>query len=431
MNRVLEKFPLSSEVEFKEQLLDWAGQFEETVWLDSNGHQDEYGRFEALLAVSTHTSLSSFSDNSFDELAEFIDKTEDWVFGFLSYDLKNELEALHSENLDSLGLPQLHFFQPRKIIMVKGQEAHFLYLPRYASEIQRDFDQISLYKSPTAPMSFQKAKVRLRMSKDTYYNKAHRMLDHIHRGDIYEANLCQEFYVENMDLNVLETFKKLNRLSKPPFAALLKLGVHHLISASPERYLQKQKDRVLSQPIKGTAPRSKDPEKDVTLRNALRLDTKERSENIMIVDLVRNDLSKSATRGSVTVEKLCAVESYEQVHHMVSTISARVAKTKNPVELIKETFPMGSMTGAPKIAAMKFIEELEESKRGLYSGAVGYIDPQGNFDFNVVIRSILYNSTTKYVSFSVGSAITAKSRPEREYQECLLKAKALREVLEN
>ena len=166
------------------------------------------------------------------------------------------------------------------------------------------------------------------------------------------------------------------------------------------------------------------------LKKQLQQDPKERAENIMITDLVRNDLSKSALKGSVKVEELCGVYAFKQVHQMISTITAQVPKALNSMQLIQDTFPMGSMTGAPKVSAMKIIEEQEETKRGLYSGAVGYFDPNGNFDFNVVIRSILYNQTSKYVSFSVGSAITSKSDVEKEYQECLLKAKAMRSVLE-
>ena len=174
-----------------------------------------------------------------------------------------------------------------------------------------------------------------------------------------------------------------------------------------------------------------DLEEDEALKSALFHDEKERSENIMILDLMRNDLSKTAIKGSVRVEELCKVYTFNQVHQMISTVTSQIDKNRHPVDVIKSTFPMGSMTGAPKISAMKIIEELEETKRGLYSGAIGYFSPEGDFDFNVVIRSILYNETNKYVSYSVGGAITAKSDPLKEYEECLVKAKAMREVLEN
>ena len=201
------------------------------------------------------------------------------------------------------------------------------------------------------------------------------------------------------------------------------------MSASPERYLKKVGNQLISQPIKGTARRFADAVLDAQAKEQLSTDPKERSENIMIVDLVRNDLSRTAAKGSVQVEELCAIYSFEQVHQMISTITSEMLPEYKAVDALQTTFPMGSMTGAPKISAMQIIEQLEETKRGLYSGAVGYFTPEGDFDFNVVIRSILYNEQNQYVSFSVGSAITALSVPENEYEECLVKAKAMREVL--
>ena len=250
------------------------------------------------------------------------------------------------------------------------------------------------------------------------------------RGDIYEANFCQEFYSEHAEIDPLQTYLQLNSISNPPFATFARFHQHYLISASPERYLQKKGQQIISQPIKGTAARAGDSEVDHKLVERLQSDPKERSENVMIVDLVRNDLSKVAKKGSVEVEELCKVYTFQQVHQMISTVKAELEEGIPAVEVVRSCFPMGSMTGAPKISAMKIIEELEETKRGVYSGAAGYFDPQQDFDFNVVIRSILYNEEEKYVSFSVGSAITAGSIPQKEYEECLLKAKALLEVLQ-
>ena len=274
-------------------------------------------------------------------------------------------------------------------------------------------------------------KIKLRIHKDDYFEKVTKMLTHIHRGDIYEANFCQEFYAENSEINPIETFKKLNEISKPPFASFLKFEDKYMMSASPERYIKKNGTTVISQPIKGTAKRSKNKTEDLKLIEDLLKDPKERSENIMIVDLVRNDLSHTATKGSVEVKELCKVYSFLQVHQMISTVQSQVEAETNPVDIIKSTFPMGSMTGVPKISAMNIIENLEETKRGLYSGSVGYFTPNGDFDFNVIIRSILYNATKKYISYSVGGAITAKSEPLKEYEECLVKAKAMREALES
>ncbi len=224
-------------------------------------------------------------------------------------------------------------------------------------------------------------------------------------------------------------YRNLNRISKAPFAAFLKYQNKHALCASPERYLKKTKDTLISQPIKGTAKRAASKEEDALIKQQLQNDTKEKAENIMIVDLVRNDLSRIAHKGSVQVEELCKVYSFQQVHQMISTIRAKVPPRTHPVTLLQNTYPMGSMTGAPKVAAMTLIEREEETKRGLYSGSIGYFSPEGDFDFNVVIRSILYNRENRYTSFSVGSAITAQSIPEKEWEECLLKAKAMREVL--
>jgi para-aminobenzoate synthetase component 1 len=273
-------------------------------------------------------------------------------------------------------------------------------------------------------------KINQRISKEDYLSKVNKMLEHIQRGDIYEANFCMEFFAEKAIINPIEIYQKLNAISKPPFATFFKNNKHYLLSASPERYLRKEGNKVISQPIKGTAKRFSDEDLDQKSKTDLAENPKERSENIMIVDLVRNDLSKTATKGSVEVEELCGIYSFEQVHQMISTITSTVAENRSPVEIIKSTFPMGSMTGAPKISAMNIIENLEETKRGLYSGAVGYFSPENDFDFNVVIRSILYNAENGYLSFSVGSAVTSKAIPEQEYDECLLKAKAMFEVLQ-
>ncbi len=272
--------------------------------------------------------------------------------------------------------------------------------------------------------------IKQRISKEKYHDKVSKMLAHIQQGDLYEANFCMEFYAENAIIDPLDKFLKLNEISQPPFAVFFKNNHQFLLSASPERYLKKKGELLVSQPIKGTSKRFSDPIKDEESKNNLATDPKERSENIMITDLVRNDLSHTAQKGSVQVTELCGIYSFMQVHQMISTVTSRLDYQYSVVEAIKKSYPMGSMTGAPKISAMKIIEDLEETKRGLYSGAVGYFTPNGDFDFNVIIRSILYNQENQYVSFSVGSAITSLSIAENEYEECLLKSKAMREVLQ-
>jgi len=416
---------------FKRQLLIWSQQFDDVVWLDSNNYKQNHSKYEAVLAVDAFTSIQTDFHDAFEQLKDYQTITKDWIFGYLTYDLKNAVENLKSKNIDGLEFPDLYFFQPKKLFFFKGNQVEIQYLKMVDDEFESDLKAIQKINESTNQQIDNPIKIKLRIHKDEYFEKINQMLAHIYRGDIYEANFCQEFYAENTEINPLETYNKLNGISNPPFATFIKCNDKYLLSASPERYLKKEGNSVISQPIKGTAKRSLDKVEDSKLKEELLKNEKERSENIMIVDLVRNDLSKTAIKGSVEVEELCKIYTFDQVHQMISTVKSKVESNTHPIDIIKSTFPMGSMTGAPKISAMKIIEALEETKRGLYSGAVGYFSPSGDFDFNVVIRSILYNETKKYVSYSVGGAITAKSDPLTEYEECLVKAKAMRQVLED
>jgi len=417
---------------FKTQLLIWAQQFKKVVWLDSNNYPLNHSSFDAVLAVDVFSEIETNYFGAFNKLKEYQTHVKDYIFGYLSYDLKNDVEAISSKNFDNLHFPDLYFFQPKKIFFIKGNTVEIKYIIDFQQEIDSDISEINQQTTNNQqPISNNQVKIKLRIHKDAYFEKINTILNHIHRGDIYEANFCQEFYSKNTTINPLAIYQNLNAISKPPFATFLKINDKFLLSASPERYLKKEGLTIISEPIKGTEKRAKTTEEDQQLIKALEKNPKERAENIMIVDLVRNDLSRAAIKGSVKVDELCKVYTFEQVHQLISTISCKVSKNTHPVEIIKNTFPMGSMTGAPKISAMKIMEELEETKRGLYSGAVGYFTPKGDFDFNVIIRSILYNATKKYVSYSVGGAITAQSIPEKEYEECLLKAKAMKQVLLN
>ncbi len=414
---------------FKEQLLNWAQQFREVVFLDSNSYPQQYSDFDCLLAVDAFTSLKTDYYNAFEDLKQYQQNTKDWLLGYLSYDLKNDVENLQSNNFDGLNFPDLFFFQPKKIFILKGNQLEIQYLMFCDDEVEEDFEEIIKIQNETF-VTLNGVEVQQRISKDLYIEKVNKMLEHIHIGDMYEANFCMEFYAEDVVINPLEKFQKLNEISKAPFSVFFKNHKQYLLSASPERYIKKVGDKIISQPIKGTSKRFEDPVEDEKSKAILVSDEKERAENIMITDLVRNDLSHTAQKGSVEVEELCGIYSFLQVHQMISTVTSKLDPQYSAVEVLKTTFPMGSMTGAPKISVMQIIENLEETKRGLYSGAVGYFTPTGDFDFNVVIRSILYNQENKYVSFSVGSAITAQSVPEKEYEECLLKAKAMHEVLQ-
>ncbi|MDB9780596.1 anthranilate synthase component I family protein [Flavobacteriaceae bacterium] len=437
MQRTTRTYSIKSISKLNEKLLQWAQQYETAVWLDSNNHNQGYTSFHSILAVDEFTSIQTDVVNAFEKLKEYQSITQDYLFGYLSYDVKNATENLTSTNSDGLGFAELFFFQPQKILFVKNDSIEFQYLTMVDDEIDTDFEAIctqEIKQKNTASTRLENGGnivIKPRIQKQDYLFKVGEILEHIHKGDIYEANFCQEFYAENTRINPLDIYEDLNTISEAPFASFLKIDSQYLLCASPERYLKKEGAKIISQPIKGTAKRLVDLQEDQKTATALSKDIKERSENIMIVDLVRNDLSKSAKKGSVRVEELCKVSSFKQVHQMISTVVSELKDDVHLVDVIKDTFPMGSMTGAPKISAMKIIETLEETKRGLYSGTVGYFTPMGNFDFNVVIRSILYDLEKKYLSFSVGSAITAKSTPEKEYEECLLKAKAMQFVLTN
>lgn len=421
---------LKDKEQFKRQLLQWANTFQEVVWLDSNDYHQTHSNFDAVLAVDAFSRLQTDVHQGFDALDRYTKATSDWLFGYLSYDLKNDLEDLESSNFDGLNFPDLVFFQPKKIFMLHGDELSIHYLNEFSAEIEDDLHAIRNQSNFSKKSESVQLEISSRTPKTSYLQKVETLQHHIKRGDIYEANFCQEFYAKG-NIDPLATFHKLQARSTPPFSAYFKNGNHYALSASPERYLKKNGSKVLSQPIKGTSKRSNNTLEDLELKTNLEANIKERSENVMIVDLVRNDLSRIAQRGSVKVDELCEPYTFAQVHHLISTVVAEIKDDYSSIDVIKSTFPMGSMTGAPKISAMKLIDRLEDSKRGLYSGAIGYFTPSMDFDFNVVIRSILYNESKAYISFSVGSAITSKSKPEAEYEECLVKAQALREALEN
>lgn len=407
---------------FKEKALHWANQFDVCCLLDSNQYKDHYSAYDFLIAADVKAELSTNTDHAFDELKVFQNANKPWLFGFFSYDLKNELEDLQSKNCDNLNFPELYFFIPKYLIAVKGNNYEVLIgNESVLNEIENFKIEQQSYANDLT--------ISQRITKKQYLDKIEILKNHIIRGDIYEVNFCQEFFAENAKINPIQTFDELNKVSPTPFAGYFKIREHYILSATPERFLCKRASKLVSQPIKGTARRSIDLTEDEQIKIQLRNNIKEQSENVMIVDLVRHDLTKSAVRGSVKVDELFGIYSFPQVHQMISTISCELDPVIHLVDAIKNAFPMGSMTGAPKMKAMKLIEQYEETKRGIYSGSFGYISPDGNFDFNVVIRSIIYNSANNYLSFQVGSAITHECDAEKEYDECLLKASAILKVL--
>ena len=414
-----------------EQLLTWAKRYDVFSLLNSNlsvnNPIDKYSAFDFLLAVDP---VEIFKEENIFPVLKQIYGYKDWFILHLSYDLKNKIEALSSTNPDHIFFPEYIIYRPAIVFEIKDQKlaVHYLsdkYSPEeihyFISEIKEQSVNKLIYKN--------ELEINQRLTREEYVSEINAIKQHIQRGDIYEMNYCQEFFSENATIDPFQVYLDLNEISPMPFSVFTRYENHFLMCASPERYLAKRDRKIISQPIKGTARRDSNPEEDRVSIERLFNDEKERAENVMIVDLVRNDLSRTAVKSSVHVEELFSIKTFAQLHQMISTITSEISEETNISELIQTTFPMGSMTGAPKIKAMEIIEVTEKSKRGLYSGSVGYLSPNGDFDMNVVIRSILYNAEKKYLSFTVGSAITICAIAEREYDECLLKAAAMKNVL--
>jgi para-aminobenzoate synthetase component 1 len=411
---------------FRLKMLNWSKQFNIFCLLDNSGYLFDKPAFECLLAVGSEERLQTKAGNSFEALKEFSSYHHDWLFGHFGYDLKNETNMLQSGNFEGVGFADMHFSVPQTVLQLTEQ-TFTIYSEGDADTIFYTIASLEQCAITTSP-SFT---INSRFSKADYISSVQKLQQHILRGDCYEINFCQEFFSENVSIDPWSVYTKLMQLSPSPFAALYKVDDQYCICASPERYLKKSGNQIISQPIKGTARRClKDAIADEESRQQLQNSEKEKSENVMVVDLVRNDLSKFCKQGTVKVDQLFGIYSFPQVHQMISTVSGELEEGMDWTDAVKLTFPMGSMTGAPKLRVMQLTEQYERTRRGLFSGAIGYVNPQGDCDFNVVIRSILYNAATQYVSFQAGSAITFYSDPESEYEECLLKAAALKKVLE-
>lgn len=406
---------------FKEKALKYAANFDVCCYLDSHHYQDKYGKHDCLIAFGREKELIAPIGSAFSSLKTFVNENQAWMFGLLTYDLKNEVEDIQFLRDDSLEFPDLFFFVPKYLISIKDNEFKIL-------KGQIDIEQI-LNTTIIDDAPQQKLDIQSKLTQAAYLDHIEKIKQHIKRGDVYEMNFCQEFFSENAKIDPLTTYKHLTEISPTPFSGFFKIENKYILSATPERFLSKRGNILTSQPIKGTAKRSKDLAEDSAIKNALKDSKKEQSENVMIVDLVRNDLTKSAVKGTVKVDELFGIYTFPQVHQMISSITCELASNVHFVDAIKNAFPMGSMTGAPKLKAMQLIDKYERSKRGAYSGSFGYISPDGDFDFNVIIRSILYNAENQYLSFQVGGAITYESDAEKEYEECLLKASAIMNVL--
>lgn len=423
-------------VRVRQAALRWAQQWEDVVMLDGQGVDYPGGAFPSVLAAGAYRVCEP------EEGIPFFQTLRHWhalrpcvAFGYFTYDLKNQLEDLQSRHAASTGFPVARWFEPLYCIhfeAVQGQVGGRVTLysqdqspaavwqawqASIAEEIQRQV-------MPAQPIQFVPG-----MTKAEYVQRVRAIQADILEGEVYELNMCQAFVANHLQLDPVATFWALHARSPMPFAAFVRTAGSYLMCASPERFLRKTGDLLCSQPIKGTIRRGRDAEEDNALRHQLRHDEKELAENMMIVDLVRNDLARSAVTGSVKADELFGIYTFAQVHQMISTVRARLSPEVHWTEAIAHAFPMGSMTGAPKIRAMQLIDQYETFRRGLYSGAVGYITPVGDFDLNVVIRSLFYEADSRQAFFAVGSAITYDADPQREYEECLLKAKAILDTL--
>jgi len=386
--------------------------------------------FQWMIASDALEIFEWNEESSLEAFQTFIDQSNDWIFGGLGYDLKNEMEDLSSHLPDEIEFPKAVFFVPKFIARAHVSGTVEVAFALSLSETQKqlylkEVEELPLFKKE----AIQGIHLAPRMHKSEYLEAISALKTHLKRGDIYEINYCQELFAQHVKVDPLQLWLRLSETASAPFGAFLKWNEKSLVCGSPERYIKKSGNRLISQPIKGTAKRGEHATQDTQIKTSLQADPKERGENVMIVDLVRNDFSRIAAKNSVEVDELFGVYSFPTVHQLISTVSCEVKEEVSFVEVLKASFPMGSMTGAPKVSAMQLAERYERSKRGLYSGSVGYIQPNGNFDFNVVIRALQYNAKSKVVSAIFGGAITDLSNPEKEYEESLLKAEAIQKSL--
>ena len=405
-------------------MLNWGQQFNIFCFLDNSQYAIQPHYYECLLAVESKAFLSADDTIDFTSLNDFVNASPDWCFGHISYPTNPYAAPFHSTGNDAIGFPHFYFFKPHILLLIKDNELRI-----YADKPEDIYTDLQKENSLYATDILSDITVQSRLTRQQYIEAVQKIQHHIQIGDCYELNFCQEFFATGVAVNPAIVYQRLHTISPNPFSAFYRLYDKYLICASPERFLTKHDNILLSQPIKGTAKRSNNKDIDNKLKEELYNSSKERSENVMVVDLVRNDLSKVCKEGSVKVEELYGIYSFPQVHQMISTISGELKKDISFTDMIQATFPMGSMTGAPKKKVMELIAQYEVSNRGIFSGTVGYIDSNKNFDFNVVIRSLMYNSTNQYLSYQVGSGITFYSDAAKEWEECLLKAEAIKKVL--
>ncbi len=414
---------------FKVQILHWMNQFEVCTFLDTHAYTSPYAAIDCIAAVHPISYISLEKVDPAALNAYIQENKGSWIFAHFNYEYHNITKSNNKTNLT--GFPLAYLYTPAVTIELKEKRVT---IESVHDNPQVIFDQIYAldFLSLGHPLPSTSTTINPLVHKADYIENIHKILALIRRGDFYEINYCQAFEAALTNAHPVNVYTNLTEVSPTPFACFYKNATDYLLCASPERYLQKKGSRLISQPIKGTIKRNIQNEIEDKLQlETLQNSSKDKSENVMVVDLVRNDLSRICEQGSVAVSELFGIYTYPQVHQMISTITGSVNDKVSFSEILDATFPMGSMTGAPKKSVMETIDLLEPTKRGLYSGTIGYINPTGDFDFNVVIRSIFYNSQSGKANYQVGGGITIYSDPEKEYEECLLKAAAIKKVLSN
>ena len=431
-------FPITEFSTIRWQMLSWSSRFNICVFLDNQHYQPPFHGFDNLLAAGVVDSVRASAGQALEELRGFLSRHQDWLFGQFAYDLAKETEPFGGPNggewgaldrgPDPIGFPDLFFFVPEVVIELKEDRINIGSRGQDPAVILKEI--LEMPGEEVAGRKREEVIFQPALSREEYLDTVEALRQHILRGDCYEINFCQEFFCRDVSIDVLRTWSSLSQASPNPFSAYYRLDDKYLLCASPERYLRREGDTLISQPIKGTAARVPgDARADEAAGIRLHNSAKDRSENVMVVDLVRNDLSKICVPGSVRVKELFGVYGFPQVYQMISSIEGKLPPGIGLIEAIKASFPMGSMTGAPKRRVVELIHRYERGSRGLFSGALGYVTPGGDFDFNVIIRSLLYNQGRRYLSYQVGSGITFYSDAEQEYDECLIKAEGLKKAL--
>ncbi len=412
------------------------------VFLNSGHPRYPEGRFDILAAaprktLTTHGPITRIQSRdgaqwSFDDPFELLkqqllDKQSPpgplpftgGALGYFAYDLGRRLELLPEKAKTDTCLPEMAVGLYDWAVIVD----HRLQRSWLAGHCP-DEALAALQGTPDdVPMDFFiRAEKVINMDREGYARAFQRIKNYIREGDCYQVNLARRFSTR-IDGHPWAIYRRLSQLSPAPLGAYLDTPYGAILSASPERFLQLRNGRVATHPIKGTRPRGKAPEDDRSLAEELRQSPKDRAENIMIVDLLRNDLGKTCATGSIEAPRLLEVESFSNVHHLVSTVTGTLAEDMHAADLLRGCFPGGSITGAPKVRAMEIIEELEPHRRGVYCGSIGYLGYDGNMDTNIAIRTLVLHNGVAH--FWAGGGIVADSRMDAEYQEILDKAQAI------